>query len=79
MTLDSSAADSFGSDGAPPASQPTQPLLHQHSEEIQQFGTVRLFPIALSSDARTESCQLLNQILADTMTCAISTRSTTGR
>jgi starvation-inducible DNA-binding protein len=27
---------------------------------------VRLFPIALAHDARLESCQLLNQVLADT-------------
>ena len=36
-------------------------------EEIQEFGSLRLLPIALSSEARAESCQLLNEILADTM------------
>jgi starvation-inducible DNA-binding protein len=45
----------------------SQPLLHQHGEEIQAFGTVRLFPIALSYEARMESCQVLNKILADSM------------
>ncbi|MEO5884537.1 MAG: DNA starvation/stationary phase protection protein [Candidatus Limnocylindrales bacterium] len=35
--------------------------------EIQRFGTLRLLPIALASDARMASCQLLNEILADTM------------
>jgi starvation-inducible DNA-binding protein len=45
----------------------SQPLIHQHGREIQTFGTVRLFPIALSYEARMESCQLLNQILADSM------------
>lgn len=35
--------------------------------EIQAYGTVRLMPLALAHDARMESCQLLNQILADTM------------
>jgi starvation-inducible DNA-binding protein len=45
----------------------SQPLLHQHGEEIQAFGTVRLFPIALAHEARMESCQILNQILADSM------------
>jgi starvation-inducible DNA-binding protein len=45
----------------------SQPLLHQHGEEIQAFGTVRLFPIALSYEARMESCQILNKILADSM------------
>jgi starvation-inducible DNA-binding protein len=33
---------------------------------IQQFGTVRQFPIGLSYDARMYSCQRLNQALADT-------------
>lgn len=45
----------------------SQPLLHQHGAEIQQFGTVRLLPIALSQQARLQSCQALNQILADSM------------
>ena len=35
--------------------------------EIQRFGTVRLMPIALAAEARVESCQILNGILADTM------------
>ena len=35
--------------------------------EIQKFGTLRLLPIALSAEARRESAQLLNGILADTM------------
>jgi starvation-inducible DNA-binding protein len=35
--------------------------------EIQAFGTVRLFPIALSYEARMQSCQILNHILADSM------------
>jgi starvation-inducible DNA-binding protein len=45
----------------------SQPLLHQHGEEIQTFGSVRQFPIALSYEARMESCQFLNKILADSM------------
>jgi starvation-inducible DNA-binding protein len=45
----------------------SQPLFHQHGEEIQRFGEMRLFPIALSHEARTLSCQLLNQILADSI------------
>lgn len=44
----------------------SQPLFHQQGHEVQAFGTVRLFPIVLAHDARLESCQLLNQILADT-------------
>ncbi len=44
----------------------SQPWLHQEGREIQQFGTVRLFPIALAYDARMYSCERLNQILCDT-------------
>jgi starvation-inducible DNA-binding protein len=44
-----------------------QPHLGQRSVEIQKFGTLRLLPIALSAEARGESCQILNVILADTM------------
>jgi starvation-inducible DNA-binding protein len=44
-----------------------QPRLGQRSVEIQKFGTLRLLPIALSAEARGESCQILNVILADTM------------
>jgi starvation-inducible DNA-binding protein len=43
----------------------SQPWLHQHGVEIQRFGTVRQFPLGLSHDARTYSCQRLNQLLAD--------------
>ena len=52
-----------GSDG----SRSSQPLLHQHGIEVQEFGTLRLLPIALAYDARAESCQLLNHILADSL------------
>jgi starvation-inducible DNA-binding protein len=44
----------------------SQPHLHVHGREIQEFGTVRLFPLGLSHDARAYSCQRLNQLLADT-------------
>ncbi len=44
-----------------------QPLLHQNGHEIQQYGSLRELPIALSSDARSKSCTLVNQILADTI------------
>ena len=43
-----------------------QPRLGQTGPELQRYGTIRLLPIALSAEARTESCQLLNEILADT-------------
>ena len=45
----------------------SQPLLHQHGEEVQRFGETRLLPIALSYEARAESGQLLNHILADSI------------
>jgi starvation-inducible DNA-binding protein len=44
----------------------SQPWLHQHSKEIQAFGTVRQFPIALAYETRMYACQRLNQLLADT-------------
>ena len=43
-----------------------QPRLGQTGPELQRYGTIRLLPIALSAEARSESCQLLNEILADT-------------
>ena len=45
----------------------SQPLLHQHGHEIQQYGRLQEMPIALNADARSESCTLVNQILADTI------------
>lgn len=45
----------------------SQPLLHQHGDEIQQYGTLRNLPIALNPSARRESCALVHQILADTV------------
>ncbi len=43
----------------------SQPLLHQHGYEIQQYGTLRDLPIVLNPKVRGESCALINQILAD--------------
>jgi starvation-inducible DNA-binding protein len=43
-----------------------QPHLSQHGPEVQPFGTLRVLPIALSAEARAESTQLLNRVLADT-------------
>jgi starvation-inducible DNA-binding protein len=42
-----------------------EPRLAQRGVEIQRFGTLRLLPIALSAEARGQSAQLLNRILAD--------------
>ncbi|HEY1701413.1 MAG TPA: DNA starvation/stationary phase protection protein [Trebonia sp.] len=44
----------------------SQPWLHQHGIEVQEFGTVRLFPLGLSYEARMDSAQQLNHVLADT-------------
>jgi starvation-inducible DNA-binding protein len=44
----------------------SQPLLHQQGTLIQEFGTIRQFPIGLSADARRYSCERLNRTLADT-------------
>jgi len=44
-----------------------EPRLAPTGEEVQRFGSLRLLPIALASEARGESCQILNEILADTM------------
>jgi starvation-inducible DNA-binding protein len=50
------------------SSKPTssQPWLHQKGAVIQEFGTVKQFPIALSYEARMYSSQRLNKVLADT-------------
>lgn len=57
----------FSTVGATARNAESQPLIHQHGREVQTFGTVRQFPIALSYEARTESCELLNRVLANSM------------
>ncbi|MGW8396247.1 Dps family protein [Streptomyces lydicus] len=49
-----------------PSPHGSQPWLHQKGEVIQEFGTVKQFPVALSYEARMYSCQRLNRVLADT-------------
>ncbi|MEU4579864.1 DNA starvation/stationary phase protection protein [Nonomuraea sp. ATR24] len=44
----------------------SQPWPHLNGVQIQEYGTVRMFPLGLSYEARMYSCQRLNQILADT-------------
>ena len=44
-----------------------EPRLAPMGAEIQRFGSLRLLPIALASEARSESCRILNEILADSM------------
>jgi starvation-inducible DNA-binding protein len=48
------------------SSNSSQPWLHQHGHEVQRFGSVRQFPLGLSYEARIDSCQRLNHLLADT-------------
>ena len=42
------------------------PKLHHGGNEIQKFGTIRKMPLGLRDAARTQSCELLNVVLADT-------------
>jgi starvation-inducible DNA-binding protein len=42
-------------------------VLNQKSGEIQRYGTLRHLPIALEKQALEESCEVLNQVLADTI------------
>ena len=59
--------DPFGETAEARRRSGSQPLLHQRGKEIQRFGELRLLPIALAHDARAQSCQILNQILADSI------------
>src|SRR5687768_1599618 len=43
-------------------------LVHQRAPEIQAYGHLIRMPIALPEDARKESVENLNQLLADTIT-----------
>ena len=43
------------------------PRLDIEGPELQRFGTLRSLPIALPDTAKTKSCALLNEILADSM------------
>lgn len=56
-------ATSQGSDATALSS---QPRLHQHGAVIQEFGSVKQFPLGLSFEARMLACARLNTILADT-------------
>ena len=44
-----------------------EPQMGPLGAEVQRFGTTRLLPIALAKDARSDSCRLLNEVLADSM------------
>jgi starvation-inducible DNA-binding protein len=46
----------------------SRPLTNQRAAEIQRFGTISKLPNGLGSAVCQESIELLNQVLADTMT-----------
>ena len=46
----------------------SQPLIHQRAHETQPFNTLVKLPIALDIEVCRKSVELLNQLLADTMT-----------
>jgi starvation-inducible DNA-binding protein len=46
------------------------PKVDSPGGEIQRFGTLRRLPIGLPDKAKTKSCDLLNEILADSMVLA---------
>lgn len=56
------------SNGTSAATSENQPILRQRGPETQRYGTIRKLPIALDAKARQGSCELLNQLLADTIT-----------
>ena len=43
------------------------PNLDARAPELQPYGSLRMLPIGLPDTARAESCELLNEILADSM------------
>ena len=57
-----------GTAGADDVLRIAKPHFHQHAHEIQPYGTVLRYPLALDEKARVESVAILNQVLVDTMT-----------
>jgi len=51
-------------------SEKIQPLMHQRGPVIQDYGALRNLPTGLPDDARKQSIQNLNQVLADTIQLA---------
>jgi starvation-inducible DNA-binding protein len=45
-----------------------QPIFHQHAPILQEYDTVKLYPIGLEEGIRLEMCAKLNQLLADSIT-----------
>ena len=68
MAAKSRTSNGNGSGRTATAQRPSpEPKLAPLGKEIQRFGSLRRLPIALAADARSESCRLLNEILADSM------------
>lgn len=44
------------------------PIMHQRGKMVQKYGTVTAIPVGVPKDARRENCEMLNQLLADTIT-----------
>lgn len=51
-----------------PSRKDAQPQYEIEYREIQSYGTLKKLPLALEDNARKQSVDILNQILADTMT-----------
>ena len=51
-----------------PANDAAQPQYKVDYREIQAYGTLKKLPIGLKDNARSQSVEILNQVLADTMT-----------
>jgi starvation-inducible DNA-binding protein len=57
-----------GAAGAADGLRMAKPRFHQHAPEIQPYGTVLRYPLALDEKARVDSVAILNQVLVDTVT-----------
>ena len=57
-----------GAAGAADVLRMAKPHFHQHAQEIQPYGTVLRYPLALDEKARVDSVAILNQVLVDTIT-----------
>jgi starvation-inducible DNA-binding protein len=71
MSARTESRNQGGRNGTAGAADPlhgAKPHFHQHAHEIQPYGTVLRYPLALEEKARVESVAILNQVLVDTMT-----------
>ena len=66
MATTTTRARANGSTNGSKRTSSPEPKLGQQARELQRYGSLRDLPIALPAEARSESCELLNEILADT-------------